>query len=107
MNNTIITNFTNFVTNRDNFSFNNPVCDKELNALAKYCSDFKVEVINTINTRFKTGLIISFILYSFIIYVHLKQPKFSQTEFYKNQIEFRLYFFTWVIFLITLGLMFV
>lgn len=101
------TNYTNLVTGRDNASFYNPSCIDELQKMATKCTDFKAQVINTVHQRFLIGMIVTFILFAFIIYVKYDKPKFSQTEFYKKHIEYRIDFFTLMIFIITISLLFI
>lgn len=67
----------------NNNSFFNPGCIDEINKITTKCSDFKVHVVNTIETRFIIALSITLALILWKLIIEEIEPKFSKTETYK------------------------
>jgi hypothetical protein len=92
MNLTNVSQFFNTTSEmmRDNNSLYNTGCIDEINKVMSECSQFKIHVINTMNQRFVISLVIMSILIFFQMWIKYRQPKFSQTQFWKEKIEYRI-----------------
>jgi len=85
----------------------NPSCIAEMEKFEKFCTDFQIEVINSVSIRFKISLLLMIAVMTFKLYVQYSKPKFSQTEFYKKYVAFRIDFIIAILMIITIGLMFI
>lgn len=86
-----------------NQPFQNPGCSMEIEAIIKRCTDFKAEVLTTMNTRFKVAVIIMIII--ILLTMILKYSKYSDHP----GVQFILRRLEWigvVVAILTIGLMF-
>ena len=82
-------------------------CTREWAVCQKMISEFKVEIINTVSTRFKIALTLLTILIIYKLYTEYSKPKFSQTIFYKEKIAYRIDFILMITLICLIGLMFI
>lgn len=99
-------NVTNLTFNPLDLATYNPACFSEFSKYESFCTDFRVDIISSVSQRFKIALALTFILYCFMIYVKYSNPKFVESTIWKEYIASRLDFFTLMIFLCTIALMF-
>jgi len=70
--------------------FYNTGCIKEINQVLSQCENFKLKVYQVMDMRLKVAIVLMACLFGLILYIKYKSPKFSQTEFYKEQVDSRL-----------------
>lgn len=73
-------------------SFYNTGCIDEINKIVRQCSEFKADISSRVMSQFHLGMGLLFVLLMFRLYVEYGKPKFSQTEFYRTKIAYRLDF---------------
>jgi ADP-heptose:LPS heptosyltransferase len=101
--NTTNLTFSNF---QDQMLYN-PSCLKEMERFSQFCTDFRIDIINSVTTRFKIIIFLLVILITIKIYIDNKQPKFSQTQFYQEKVKYRIDFIIMITAICTIGLMFI
>lgn len=70
----------------------NPGCASEIEKIITRCTDFKLQIFNTMESRFIISICIMTVLVLFRLLTIYRPLNFQKTEFYKTQIEMRLDF---------------
>lgn len=99
-------NFTDFpiTENLDTF---NPTCAPEIEKIITRCANFKLEVFNTMETRFIISLVVMSLLVLFRIVTINRPFKFQETEFYKEQVQLRIDLIIIILLIFNLGYLFI
>lgn len=82
-NNTMFEEMTNLTTY-------NTGCIRETELMAKFCTDFKVQVFQIYQERFIIGFIILVILIFLRLYLTRAEPSITKNEFYLKHIDGRI-----------------
>ena len=83
-----------------------PGCYDEINTYIEICKDFKAEVISSMNARFEIVLYILVFMIFLQAYLKYWKPKFTETEFYKKRVDYRIDFITLMVGLIAIAYLF-
>lgn len=76
----------------NNNSYFNTGCITEIDKITTACSKFKLDVYHTMELRFISSVITMMLLLFFQLYIKYNKPKFSQTEFWRTKIDYRIDF---------------
>ena len=82
--------YKTLIMNKSQFETFNTGCIDEINKCVSGCKNFQLDVANSIVSRFRIGLIILCVLVLYQLYVNYNKPLYSQSEFYKKYIDYRL-----------------
>lgn len=73
----------------NNASTFNPACLSDINKIISRCTDFKINVLQTMNLKFLISVIVLCVLVLYQIQNKYRPFKFQESEFYKKYIDYR------------------
>lgn len=88
-----------------NMSLYNTGCIDEINRFSKLCSQFRVDVINSLHTHFLIGFFIISFFIILKIWIEYSRPKFIGSKWYQYA-KMRIDFIIIASIIMTIGLMF-
>lgn len=67
-------------------------CSHDVDVATRLCSDFRLDVFQTYETRFIVSIIIMTILILYQLFVKYRKPNYTTTDFYMRYVDYRIDF---------------